>query len=156
MAQLNTQEKCPFTHVVTLTYADLASIVAGTNPFTGASLATAGQLPLASKPAHGSVSLCQVAKPVAFAGAADITFDIGTTGADPDEYIDALDVDAMSAPVANTGDAFNDGTTAGVINVVDGSAAAQDIILEVNGTAGSLTAGKAVIGLCILDLGQYS
>ena len=152
MAKLANNENGNFTDRIDLTYADLALIVAGTNPFTGETLSTAGQLVIGKKPAFGAVECCTVARTVALAGAADITFDIGTTGADPDEYIDALDVAAMTAPVANTGDAFNDGTTAGVINVVDGANAAQDIILEVNGTASSLTAGEAVIKLRILDM----
>lgn len=156
MSELNVQEKSPFTHIIKLTYSDLKSIVLGTDPFTGATLGTAGQLPIATKPAFGAVSLCGVAETTALAGASDIVFDIGTTTADPDEYIDALDVDAMTAPVFNTGDAFNDGTTAGVINVVDGTNAAESIILEVGGTTGDLTAGEVVIGLCIVDLGKFA
>ena len=42
----------------------------------------------------------------AFAGTTSLVIDVGTSSGDPDEFIDALDVDAMSAPVLNTGDAF--------------------------------------------------
>lgn len=150
-----------FTDIIRLDYADLAKIVAGVDPFTGATLATAGQLPIAKKPAFGAVQLCGVAETTALAGASDIVFDIGTTAADPDEYIDALDVDAMTAPVFNTGDAFigtdsGAATTSGVINVADATNAAEDIILEVGGTAGDLTAGVVVIGLSIVDLGKFA
>ena len=156
MPTLSNNERGPFTDIIKLSYTDLNAIVSGTNPFSGAALTTAGQLPIARKPAYGAVYLAGVAETVALVGAADITFDVGTTAADPDEYIDALDVDAMTAPVFNTGDAFNDGTTAGVINVVDGTNAAEDIILEVNGTTGDLTAGEVVIGLGIANLGDFA
>lgn len=153
MAKLTANESIgDFTHVVKLTYSDLANIVAGTNPFTGAALGTAGQLPIAAKPAYGAVELCGVAETVALAGAANITFDVGTTAADPDEYIDALDVDAMTAPVFNTGDAF----TGSQSQAVDANNSAESIILEVNGTASSLTAGEVVIGLRIVDLGRFA
>lgn len=149
--KLLTQEKSPFTHKITLTYADLNKIRLGVHPENGSTLATAGQLPIAVKPALGGVALCEVAEIEALVGASDIVFDVGTTAADPDEYIDALDVDAMTAPAFNTGDAFNDGTTAGVINVADGSNAEEDIILEVNGTTANLTAGKVFIGLTVVS-----
>lgn len=152
MGQLNVNETGDLTHVLKLTYSDLADIVAGTHPFTGESLATAGQLPIASKPAFGAVELCGVAETVALAGASNITFDIGTTTADPDEYIDALDVDAMTAPVFNTGDAF----TGSQSQAADANNSAENIILEVNGTASSLTAGEVVIGLRIIDLGRFA
>jgi len=154
--KLTVNERGPFTDVIKLDYRDLDSIADGIDPFTGATLATAGQLVIATKPAYGGVYLAQVAEVTALAGASDITFDIGTTAGDPDEYIDALDVDAMTAPVANTGDAFNDGTTAGVINVVDQTNAAESIILEVNGTTGDLTAGEVIIGLGVTNLGDFN
>ena len=34
----------------------------------------------------------------AFAGTTSLVIDVGTSSGDPDEFIDALDVDAMSAP----------------------------------------------------------
>lgn len=156
MALLTINERGSFDNIIKLTYEDLDLIVNGTNPFNGTTLATAGQLVIAKKEAYGGVELCGVAETVPLVGAADIVFDIGTTAADPDEYIDALDVDAMTAPVFNTGDAFNDGTTSGVINVVDATNAAEDIILEVGGTTGDLTAGEVVIGLRIAGLGKFA
>lgn len=153
MAKLTANESIgDFTHTLKLSYSDLNSIVNGKNPSTGADLSTAGQLAIATKPAFGAVELVGVAETVALAGASDITFDIGTTAADPDEYIDALDVDAMTAPVFNTGDAF----TGSQSQAVDANNSAESIILEVNGTASSLTAGEVVIGLRIVDLGRFA
>lgn len=86
---------------------------------------------------------------------------MGTTAGDPDEFIDALDVDAMSGPVANTGDAFvqADGTTtiAGGSLPVKLVAADTDVILEVTDAAiASATAGELVVGLRIIDLGRFA
>ncbi len=94
------------TQTKSLSFGDLAKIKLGTNPFNGETLGTAGQLPIASIPAGGAVELAGVLESTALAGATDITLDVGTTGGDPDEFIDALDVDGMSAPVFNTGDGF--------------------------------------------------
>lgn len=154
--KLTINERGPYTDVIKLNYTQLNQIVSGIDPYSGETLSTAGQLVIANKPTYGGVYLATVAETETLAGATDITFDIGTTAADPDEYIDALDVDAMTAPVSNTGDAFNDGTTDGVINVVDQTNAAEDIILEVNGTTGNLTAGEVLIGLGVTNLGDFS
>jgi len=142
MPELSNNEKGVFTHVLKLTFDDLNQIKLG----------TAGQMPIAVKPAGGAVELVGVYESVALAGASDIAFDIGTTAGDPDEYIDALDVDGMSAPVFNTGDAF----TTGYVQAVDGSNTAENILLEVNGTTANLTAGEVVIGLRIVDLGKFA
>ena len=108
MAQLTVNEAgtSGYTHVISLSFDDLAKIKLGTNPFNGETLGTAGQLPVASIPAGGAVELAGVLESTALAGATDITLDVGTTAGDPDEFIDALDVDGMSAPVFNTGDGF--------------------------------------------------
>ena len=64
-----------------------------------------------------------------------------------------LDVDAMSAPVFNTGDAF----TGNQSQAAGGTNTATSIILEVTDAAiASATAGKIVIGLRIVDLGQFA
>ena len=75
-----------FTEVITLSFADIQA--AGTT-------ATA----FATIPAGGGVDVAMVFEAEALAGTADITLDVGTTEGDPDEFIDALDVDGMSAPV---------------------------------------------------------
>lgn len=131
-----------FTHVITLDYAQL-------NTIKGQS---AQQETIATIPAGGAVELVMVYEATALAGASDITIDIGTSGADPDEFINALDVDGMTVPVANTGDAF----TTGYSQAVSPVATDTDILLEVNGTTANLTAGKIVIGIRILDLGRFA
>ena len=130
-----------FTHVYTATYEDLQTIGNG------------GQLTIATIPAGGAVELAGVYESVAFAGTTSLVIDVGTTTGDPDEFIDALDVDGMSAPVFNTGDAF----TGGQSQAAGGTNTAASIILEVTDAAiASATAGEIVIGLRIVDLGQFA
>lgn len=130
-----------FTHVYTATYEDLQTIGNG------------GQLTIATIPAGGAVELAGVYESVAVAGTTSLVIDVGTTAGDPDEFIDALDVDAMTAPVFNTGDAF----TGGQSQPVGGTNTAASIILEVTDAAiASATAGEIVIGLRIVDLGQFA
>ncbi len=130
-----------FTHVYTATYEDLQTIGNG------------GQLTIATIPAGGAVELAGVYESVAFAGTSSLVIDVGTTAGDPDEFIDSLDVDGMTAPVFNTGDAF----TGGQSQPVGGTNAAASIILEVTDAAiASATAGEIVIGLRIVDLGQFA
>ena len=130
-----------FTHVYTATYEDLQTIGNG------------GQLTIATIPAGGAVELVGVYESVAVAGTNSLVIDVGTTAGDPDEFIDALDVDAMTAPVFNTGDAF----TGGQSQPVGGTNTAASIILEVTDAAiASATAGEIVIGLRIVDLGQFA
>ncbi len=130
-----------FTHVYTATYEDLQTIGNG------------GQLTIATIPAGGAVELAGVYEAEAFAGTTSLVIDVGTSSGDPDEFIDALDVDAMSAPVFNTGDAF----TGNQSQAAGGTNTAASIILEVTDAAiASATAGKIVIGLRIVDLGQFA
>ena len=140
MSQLTVNEaNGDFTHVVKFTYEEIDNI-GGT--------ATA----IATIPAGGAVDLVGVYESTALAGTSDITLDVGTTSGDPDEFIDALDVDGMSAPVFNTGDAF----TTNYIEAVGGTNSDATVYVEFNGTTGSLTAGEVVIGLRILDLGRFA
>lgn len=130
-----------FTHVYTATYEDLQTIGNG------------GQLTIATIPAGGAVEMAGVYESVAFAGTTSLVIDVGTSTGDPDEFIDALDVDAMSAPVFNTGDAF----TGNQSQPVGGTNTAASVILEVTDAAiASATAGEIVIGLRIVDLGQFA
>lgn len=130
-----------FTHVYTATYEDLQTIGNG------------GQKTIATIPAGGAVEMVGVYESVAFAGTTSLVIDVGTTTADPDEFIDALDVDAMTAPVFNTGDAF----TTSYTQPVGGTNSDTSIILEVTDAAiASATAGEIVIGLRIVDLGQFA
>ena len=130
-----------FTHIYTATYEDLQTIGNG------------GQATIATIPAGGAVEMAGVYESVAFAGTTSLVIDVGTTGGDPDEFIDALDVDAMSAPVYNTGDAFTNNQT----QPVGGTNTATSVLLEVTDAAiASATAGEIVIGLRIVDLGQFA
>lgn len=124
-----------FTHVAVFDYEGIADNATSSN-----------QVTIAKIPAGGAVETCYVYEETALAGASDITLDVGTTAGDPDEFIDALDVDAMSAPVFNTGDAF---TTPEEITGETNTA--TDILVEWNGTVASLTAGRVIIALRILD-----
>ncbi len=142
MAELSNNEAGRgFTHIYTATYEDLQAIGNGS------------QATIATIPAGGAVEMAGVYESVAFAGTTSLVIDVGTTGGDPDEFIDALDVDAMSAPVFNTGDAF----TGGQSQPVGGTSTATSVLLEVTDAAiASATAGEIVIGLRIVDLGQFA
>lgn len=135
-----------YTHTYEVDFNDLIAIGNG------------GQRTIGKIPAGGAVELCVVHKLVAAAGSTSVVFDIGTTAGDPDEFIDALDADAMTVPVFNTGDAFT--TAEGVANkliLAGATVAAADILLEVNDAAvASLTAGKWIVGFRILDLAQFA
>jgi hypothetical protein len=141
MAELSNNEAGRgFTHVYTATYEDLQTIGNG------------GQATIATIPAGGAVECVGVYESEAVAGTTSLVIDIGTTSGDPDEFIDALDVDGMSAPVFNTGDAFTDAQS----QPVGGTNSAVSVLLEVTDAAiASATAGKIVIGLRIVDLGQF-
>jgi hypothetical protein len=115
-----------------------------------------GQKTLFNLPAGSAVLSCIVQKTVAVAGSTSLVFDIGTTSGDPDEFIDALDADALSGATANTGDAFVQ--SAGTTTVKGGAlpvsivVAATPVLLEVNDSAiASITAGEFVISFLVLD-----
>jgi hypothetical protein len=142
MAKLTVNEaSSTFTHVYTIDYVDLIA------------LGTAGQVTIATIPAGGAVELVVVDESVAFAGSSTVVIDVGTTSADPDEFIDALDVDAMTVPVINTGDLFTSNYTQAVKPV----ASATPIILELtDANIATATAGELTIGIRILDLRQFA
>ena len=142
MAELtNNEAGRGFTHVYTATYEDLQTIGNG------------GQATIATIPAGGAIECVGVYESEAFAGTTSLVIDVGTSSGDPDEFIDALDVDAMTAPVFNTGDAF----TGNQSQPVGGTNSATSVLLEVTDAAiASATAGKIVIGLRIVDLGQFA
>lgn len=137
----NNEAHGDFTNVVVLDYKDLIAI------------GNAGQQTIAVIPAGGSVEIVQVDETVAFVGTTSLVLDIGTTTGDPDEFINALDVDAMTVPVANTGDLF----TTGYSQIVSPVASDTNIVLEVTDAAiASATAGKVTIGLRILNPRRFS
>ena len=143
MAKLTINESANsfWTDVVIVDFNDLIAIGNG------------GQRTIASMPANSAVEAACVWKITAAAGSTSVVLDVGTTAADPDEFIDALDADGMTAPIFNTGDQF----TSNYSKFVSGTATAAPVLLEVNdATVTSLTAGKWGIGLRIINLSQYN
>jgi len=129
-----------FTHVFEFDYVDLIALGTG-NKFT-----------IATIPAGGAVEMACVHKVTAAAGSTSVVFDVGTTSGDPDEFIDNLDADGMTVPVFNTGDQFTSGYTKPVTAVTS----ATTVYLKLTDAAvASLTAGKWIVGLRILNLAQY-
>ena len=121
---------------------------------------SANQVTIGEIPAGGAVLYVGVFEATALAGASVITLDVGTTAGDPDEFIDALDVDGMSVPVFNTGDLMvkSAATTTflGGALPVGAAQTATDIVCEWNGTVASLTAGEVVIGIKYANLGRFA
>ena len=141
MAKVTVNESGVFTDVVRLDYNDLIAIGNG------------GTRVIAKIPANAAVELAGVANTVDIAGSSSLVIDVGTTSADPDEFIDALDVDAMTVPVFNTGDQF----TSGYSKAVKAVASETDVYIKVTDAAiASLTAGEIVVGLRILDLNKFA
>ena len=145
----NNEKSGDFTHIAVFTYEDIQD-----------NATSANQATLWKIPAGGSVDKVVVFEETPLVGASDITLDVGTTTGDPDEFINALDVDGMSAPVANTGDAFvqaaGNTTIAGGVLPVGLTQTAVDVVAEWNGTVASLTAGKVIIGAVINDPGRFA
>lgn len=148
--KLTNNERGPFTDVIKLDYKDLIAIGTGLTKV------------IATIPVGGAVELCGIVQTTDIAGSSSLVFDIGTTFADPDEFIDALDVDAMTVnlPTYNTGDLFVQ--AAGTTTILGGAkpikpvSAATPVYLKVTDAAlASLTAGEVVIGLRILDLAAF-
>jgi hypothetical protein len=141
MAKVAINELGAFTDVVKLDFNDLIAIGNG------------GTRVIAKIPANAAVELAGVANTVDIAGSSSLVIDVGTTSADPDEFIDALDVDAMTVPVFNTGDQF----TSGYSKAVKAVASETDVYIKVTDAAiASLTAGEIVVGLRILDLAKFA
>lgn len=141
MAKLALQEAAyGFTDVYKLTAAEITS------------LGTGNQKTIAIHPAGGIVTQAAVFEVVTSAGTStDLTLDVGTTTADPDEFIDALDLDALTKAAFCTGDGFTVGGNTNTGNgVVNNTASALNIVIEPNFT-GTVTAGEWLICLTILD-----
>jgi hypothetical protein len=150
MPQLVNNERSPYTDVVKITAADLIAI------------GTGGTRVIASIPAGGAVELCTVTNTVDIVGSSSLVIDVGTTIADPDEFINALDVDAATVglPTINTGDAFTAGTATsatGLTQAVKIVSAATPVYIKVTDAAvASITAGEIMIGFRILDLTKFA
>lgn len=120
-------------------------------------IGAANQRKIGSLPAGSIIDLVAVINTVAEAGASNLTLDVGTTGADPDEGIDNLDLDGLTKATFNTGDSFAvtaTGATIGPVGIVNNTTGAVDILMELNGTVADLTAGEWIIAWRQLDLGS--
>ena len=128
--------------------------------FTGiqANATSANQKTIGVIPAGGAVAFAYAYEEVALVVASDITLDVGTTAGDPDEFIDAWDADA-GTPACNTGDACvqvaGNSTYLAGWKPVGISATATPILAEWNGTVASLTAGKVVVVVGVIDPGNF-
>lgn len=119
-------------------------------------LGTGNSATLFSLPAGSGVLACVVQETVPFVGTSSLVIDVGIAGADPDEFINALDVDAMTVPVANTGDLFvqvagNTTTAAGALPASLRSTAADVVMKLTDAAIGSATAGELTISFLVLD-----
>jgi hypothetical protein len=146
MSTLAVQEAAfGFTHIYKLTAAEITA------------LGTGQQKTIALHPAGGIVTQAAVFEKVTSAGTStDLTLDVGTTGADPDEFIDAVDLDGLTKAAFCTGDGFTVGGDVNTGNgVVNNTASALNIVIEPNFT-GTVTAGEWWICLTILDPGKLA
>lgn len=139
-----------FTDVYKLTAAEITALGTGEQKVIGV------------HPAGGVVTQAAVFEVKNFAGTStNLTLDVGTTGADPDDFIDALDLDALTKAAFCTGDAFvstnsDEGTADNTINgVVNNTASPLNIVIEPNFT-GTVTAGEWLICLTILDPARFA
>ena len=151
MAKLANNERSPYTDAITLNAADIIAIGNG------------GTKVIGSIPAGGAVELVAVINTVDIVGSSSLVIDVGTTLADPDEFINALDVDAMTVglPTFNTGDlmvqtAGNTTVLAGVSPAKPVSADTPIYIKVTDAAVASITAGQIVIGMRILNLTQFA
>lgn len=146
-SQLVNNESAIRTYVYTADFAEIA-----------ANATSANQVTIGVIPAGGAVAFAYAYEEVALAGASDITLDVGTSSADPDEFIDAWDADG-GTPACNTGDICvqSAGTTTYLAGwkPVGISASATPILAEWNGTVASLTAGKVVVVVGVIDPGNF-
>lgn len=130
-----------FTDVYKLTAAEITSITTGL------------QKTIALVPAGAVVTGAAVFEVVDFAGTStNLTLDVGVTTADPDDFIDALDLDALTKAAFNTGDVLIN-TAAGYY--INNTASAVSVLIEPNFT-GTVTGGEWFIGLTIVDLGSLA
>ena len=122
-------------------------------------IGAANQRKIGSLPPGGIIDLVAVINTVAEAGASDLVLDVGITAADPDEGINGYDLDGLTKAIFNQGDAFDvtaTGATIGNIGIINNTASAVDVLMELNGTVSNLTAGEWVIAWRQLDIGSLA
>ena len=138
-----------FTDIIPIDYNDLIAI------------GTGGTKTIALIPAGAAVELVGIHKATAAAGSTSVVLDVGTTLATPTEFINGLDADGMTVPVYNTGTLFvqSAGTTTikgGGLPIKPVSADTKVYLKLTDAAVASLTAGKWIIGLRILNLGKFA
>lgn len=139
MAKLTNNESRGFTHATTFTADDLIA------------LGTGNQSTLIDIPPGGVITQCGLVITTAVTGtSSDITIDVGTTGADPDEAINAFDLDTVTKAAFNTGDVLIN-TAAGYM--INNTTSDVPLLMEVNGTltAAGLATGEIIIAFTLLD-----
>lgn len=150
MAELTVNEAASgFTHIVSVDYIDLIAI------------GTGNEKAIAVLPAGSAVQFVGIHKATAAAGSTSVVLDVGTTSGTPTEFIASLDADGMTVPVYNTGTLFvqSAGTTTiegGALPVKPVSSATTVYLKVTDAAVASLTAGKWIIGMKILNLGQFA
>jgi len=145
MAKLSINELgSGYTHAFKFDYLDLQQ--------TGflSNLGAANQHQIGWLPAGGEIDKVVVINTVAEAGSTTLTLDVGVTAADPDEFIDNLDLDGLTKATTNTGDAFvTTGATVTIGGYINNTATGTAILMEVNPVDATgvtaLTAGEWVI-----------
>lgn len=138
-----------FTHIISVDHVDLVA------QGTGVSKA------IAVLPAGSSIEFVGIHKATAAAGSTSVVLDVGTTSATPTEFISALDADGMTVPVYNTGTLFvqvagNTTIKGGALPVKPVSASTTVYLMVTDSALASLTAGKWIIGMRVLNLGQFA
>ena len=137
MAKLTVNESASgYNHKLAFDYVDLNA--------TGflANLGAAGQRIVGSMAPGDIIDLATIYQVVDPAGATDLVLDFGNQTNDPDEIIDAADLDGLTKVVYNTGDEF---VTNAKMSCVNDTTAAKTLYMEVNGTLTALTAGSWVL-----------
>lgn len=115
-----------------------------------------GQFTIGSLPPGCIVNRCAVFENVNATGTStDVTLDVGVTGADPDDFIDALDIDGLTKAAFNTGDVLVN-TAAGYY--INNSANTIPMLAEFNGTLTSagLATGEWIIAWNQLEPAQLA
>jgi hypothetical protein len=138
----NNEVPVGFTHYASITAAEAVAKGAG-NQFT-----------IGSVPPGGIVDACAVFEKVASSGTStDVTLDVGVTSGDPDDFIDALDIDTLVKAAYNTGDVL---ITSGANYYINNTASAVPILAEFNGTLTSagLATGEWVISYTLRESGE--
>ena len=135
-----------YTHAIKFDWRDLQS--------TGwlSTIGAANQRKIGTVGPGGIVDRVVVINVDAEAGSSTLTLDVGVTAADPDDFIDNLDVDGLTKAATNTGDVLSTGA------YINNTATGVDILMEFNPVDSTgvtaLTTGSWVIAWRQLEANQ--